>query len=344
MSQPPLSPLSMILTRATRRLGNFFHRCESSSSALFLDPGLDYIISRLVHPDVTAQCFKNVYTYVTNRVLFDFEKLLIFTTGEERHLLEYINLLSKTRVPPREIIFVFVNRCTFISRQCFEAHGFLHRIGSIEELYLPAWILDPDLATLELPGSVTDTLIEGGSISVEQVADSITRFPVHDHFSNLYFIGPSSVQIAARLPPSFKSGWTHVIFFDRSCDVVTPLLAPMSYEALVGDVLGIAYGITIAPNDAPVLFAETETDQLRNLPIPEAGEYVERLVQSVRSDMDHLEAATSRTCCGACRTRRCSRTTSRSSTHCGRRAGVLSRTLCSLSTADCAALKIRRSL
>jgi hypothetical protein len=277
--------------RANRRLSNFFHRCESSNSCLFLDPGLDYIISRLVHPSVTSSCFKNIYTYATNRVNFDFEKLLVFTTGAEHHLLEYITLLSKARVPPREIHFIFSTRCAFISRQLFEAHGFLHRIASIEELNLPAWILDPDLATLELPGSVNGVLIEGGARAVERITDAVCRCPIHDYFSNLYFIGPTSVRIASRLHPLFKSGWTHIVFFDRSADVVTPFLAPMSYEAMVADVLGISYGITIAPNQEPVLFAETETVsvQLRNLPIPEAGEYVDRLVQSVRSGMDSLQ-------------------------------------------------------
>jgi hypothetical protein len=212
-----VSPFSSILQRATRRFSNFFHRCEDSRSALFLDPGLDYIISRLVHPDVTSHCFKNVYTYQTNRVLFDFDIILIFTTGEDRHLCEYVNLLSQAKIPPRKIVFVFSGRCSFISRQTFEAHGFLHRIDSIEELRLPAWILDHDLATLEPPGTVTDALIEGGSRSVEILSDCLSlgyfRTPTLDFFSNLYFIGPISERIAARLPLSFKSGWTHIIFF-----------------------------------------------------------------------------------------------------------------------------------
>jgi hypothetical protein len=59
---------------------------------------------------------------------------------------------------------------------------------------------------------------------------------------------------------------------------------------MVADVLGISYGITKAPNGEAVLFAATDTVsiQLRNLPIPEAGEYVDRLVQSVKSGMEGL--------------------------------------------------------
>jgi hypothetical protein len=138
--------------------------------------------------------------------------------------------------------------------------------------------------------SVNDVLIEGGAFAEERITDALTSFSVHTHFSNLYLIGPTAVRISDRLPPYFMSGWTHIVVFDRSCDIVTPFLAPISYEAMVEDVLGISYGITIAPNEEPVLFADTDnvSAQLRNLPLPEAGEYVDRLVQSVKTGMDDL--------------------------------------------------------
>ena len=246
MSQPPLSPFEIIQNRASLRLTNFFHRCENVESALFLDPGLDIIISRIVHPDLISQCFKKIFTYQSNREFFDYDRILIFTTGENNHLKEYVDLLTSTDKPPRSIIVVFTNRFTFIARQYLEMRGFLHKI-SAEELRLPAWILDPDYATVELPFAFSDLYIEGGGRCIESLSNIIKSIPAYNYYSNVYMIGKASVEIGKSLPTNFHSPWTHILIFDRTVDSVTPFLTAMSYEAIAAELIGMTYGFSRTP-------------------------------------------------------------------------------------------------
>jgi hypothetical protein len=83
---------------------------------------------------------------------------VIFTTGDEVHLERYVEMLSTTPKPPRDLTVVFVNRFSLTARQFLETHAFLHRVNRFEQLGLPAWILDSDLATLELRNAFNDVL------------------------------------------------------------------------------------------------------------------------------------------------------------------------------------------
>ncbi|OHT01297.1 Sec1 family protein [Tritrichomonas foetus] len=286
MSQVPLSPFQSLQKRASIRLENFFHRCENVESALFMDPGLDVIVSRIVHPDVMAQCFKKVFTYQSNRTFFDYDKILIFTTGELNHLEEYVNLLSSTQKPPREIVIVFSNRCNFIARQFFESCGFLHKIKT-EELRLPAWILDPDFATLELPFSFSDLFIDGGGRCIERLSQIIKSFPIYDHFTNVFMIGEAAIEIGKSLPPNFHSAWTHMIIFDRKVDSITPFISATSYEALVAELIGMNYGISHTSKNDLVLFSDQDTvsAQIRHLTFEEASNYAVALFQETQNDL-----------------------------------------------------------
>jgi hypothetical protein len=282
------SPFSGLLQWASRRLELVFHRAESENSALFFDPGLDYVIGRIVHPDKIRLYFQKVFNYNTNSEHFDFEKFVIFTTGDEVHLSRYVEMLSNTPKPPRELTIVFVNRFSLTARQFLEAHAFLHRVNQFEQLGLPTWILDSDLATLELRNAFNDVLIEGGSVAVERISSLITSFPVRrrggsTYFTNLYFVGHSALRIKERLPKNFYSQWTHLLIIDRGADPVTPFVTPFTYEAWVAEVLGINYGITVTKKTIPLLFASTDTVsmQTRNLTVPEASVFLNDISHQV---------------------------------------------------------------
>ena len=280
------SPFEIIQNRASIRLENFFHRCEDSNSALFMDPGLDIIVSRIVHPDIISQCFKKVFTYQSNRSFFDYDKMLIFTTGEINHLEEYISLLSSTQKPPREIIIVFSNRCTFIARQYFETSGFLHKIKT-EELRLPAWIFDPDFASMEMQFSFPDLVVNGGGRCIENISQILKTLPMYDHFTNLFMIGEAAFEIGESLPANFHSPWTHMIIFDRRVDCVTPFLSATSYEAVVAEIIGMSFGISHTSKNDYVLFSDSETVscQIRYLTFDEASKYVAALFEETNADL-----------------------------------------------------------
>ena len=286
MTKPPLSPFEIIHKRASTRLENFFHRCENVESALFLDPGLDIIISRIVHPDLIKSCFKKVFTYQSNREFFDYDKILIFTTGENNHLAQYVDLLSSTEKPPRSIVVVFTNRFSFIARQYFEMRGFLHKI-STEELRLPAWILDPDYATIELQFAFSDLYIENGGRCIQSLSNIIKSIPSYDYYSNVYMIGQASIEIGKALPTNFHSAWTHILIFDRRVDSVTPFLTAMSYEAIVAELVGMTYGFSHTPKNDLVLFSDQDPNiaHIRSMPYDEAAKEASSIYQTFKEDI-----------------------------------------------------------
>ena len=282
-----LSVFDDMLKRASSRLEVFFRESQGKNAAAFVDPGFEVVINRIVHPDAIRECFQHIYNYNTNKSMFDFDELVIFTAGTVNHLTQYVNAISAAKVKPRAIKMAFVNRFTFIARQYLESVGWLDTT-TVFELRLPAWIIDSDVATLELPFSYTDVLIDGGDVAVERVADVLNSFRPYTYFSNMFFIGDAAVKVAKKIPPYFKSPWTHIIVFDRRCDLVTPFMTPFTYEALVADSLGIRYGIAENSQGYPVLFSQADavSAQARGLMITEAPDFLKELSSQVREESE----------------------------------------------------------
>ena len=280
-----LSPFEKMLKRASSRLEMFFRSSQGKNAAAFVDPGFEIVINRVVHPDVIRECFKHIYSYNTNRAMFDFDELVIFTSGTINHLAQYVTLISAAKVKPRKIKMAFANRFTFTARQYLESFGWLDKVETFE-LGLPAWIIDSDVATIEQPFSYTDVLLDGGDLAVEKIADILNSFRIYTYFSNMFFIGDAAVKVAKKIPPYFKSAWTHVIVCDRRCDLVTPFMTPFTYEALVADSAGIRYGIAQNSEGYPVMFSQEDavSAQVRGLMISEAPEFLQALSSQVNKE------------------------------------------------------------
>ena len=288
MSGIPLSPFQTLHKRASIQLEKFFLTCENANSALLMDPGLDVIVSRLVDPNVLSRSFKEIISYQEGKITtLNFDKLMIFTTGDLSLLEAYVCLLMNLKGrPPREIVFLFSNRCNFLDRQYFENVGFLHRIQTLN-LKLQAWILDPDFATLEMSFSFAELFVEGGGKCIEQLSHIVKSFPIYNHFTNVYMIGDAAIKIGKNLPPNFHSAWTHMIIFDRKVDAVTPFLTSSSYEAKVAEHLGLTFGFSKTSRKDLVLFNDSDSvaAQIRNLTFDEANDYAETLFTETNRDM-----------------------------------------------------------
>lgn len=294
MTTPPKSPFQALRERAKNRLENIFYSCQDSNSVLFLDPGLDIAVTKIAAPDVIQSCFKKVFTYETNQTEFNFDKLIIFTSGEDQHLAVYIDLLTKTKEPPGEIMVIFANRFTYTHRQYFETRGFLHRIQT-RELRLPSWILDPDFASMEISFSFSDQLIEGGGQNIQRISEALSDLiemsrymRLNHYFPNVFSIGQAALEVRKSLPPFYLTDWSHIIIFDRSVDCITPFLTAFTYEAIVAELFGIRYGITFLSNGEPLLFGDTDSisAQLRNLPFDNARVTAHEIFQSAKAGLD----------------------------------------------------------
>ena len=299
MSQPSKSPFTVIFERCRRRLEMFFRRCQGRKAALFVDPGFDKVIGRIVSVSSIRECFEKIFTYNSNKTNFDFEVIVILTSGEIQHLQQYVDLLTNTKKPPGEINIIFTNTFNFVSRQFLEQEGFLHRF-SFEQLRLPLWILDQDLATLEMPDSFFNVVAEGGRIAIERTSEAIRLFPNFDYFSNIYCIGDKAIEFAESLPTDFQSGWSHIIVFDRNVDLVTPFLTPFTYEAVVAEYVGIEYGIAKYKNTEgefkKVLFSSEDaiSSSVRLLNVLDAEAQIDKEIDMLEKEIKTLQEESKR--------------------------------------------------
>lgn len=286
----PKSPFTLIIERATRRLEMFFRRCEDREAALFVDPGLDEVIVRIVKPHIIRSCFKKIFTYNTNKTKFNYDIITIFTTGESNHLKEYVDALTNTKAPPKEIMIIFTNRFSYVARQFLEVHGFLHRF-TFEELRLPSWILDQDLATLEMKNSFLNVVSDGGRLAVEASSDVLKSIPCYEYFSNIFCIGQNAIDVGSNLPPNFQSGWSHILIFDRTLDLLSIFLSTFTYEAICAEQVGITYGIVRLESNETILFAADDpiSSTTRLLTMGEASNQIKDLSQTIKQEFDTLQ-------------------------------------------------------
>lgn len=293
MSAPPESPFQKILKRASNHLEFFFGNDPDLEKVLFVDPELVYVTSRIVHPSTIESCFSHIYTYESNNNKFDFQKIVIFTTGAEVHLKQYVELLSKAKNAPEKIHFIFSNRFTFTERQFFETHGFLHRVV-YKELRLPAWVLDDEIATLEMPQSFTDLYIEGGTKCIENIQACLKSIPNYEFFSNLYLIGQAALKIGDAIQTNYKSAWSHIIIYDRTVDSVTPFVPALTYEGQVAEWNEIFFGVTRLDNGDTVKLSKEDAvyTQIADMKFQEVMEYLKTLAQTLKADLDRFKTET----------------------------------------------------
>lgn len=279
-----------LLERFSRRLESNFIKADGKNAALFVDPGFEVAISRIIPSTKIREYFPKIYNYNSNRSKFDYEIIAVLTNGDTHHLLEYINLFSGTKKPPKEIIFIFVHEFNYLMRQVFEMNGFLHRIQAFE-LRIPAWIIDSDLATLELKNSFSDVLINTGEYSADAISDALNGIPMREFSPALFMIGDRACHLSKKIPSDFQSHWTHIVIFDRSADKLTPFLTPFTYEAVVAEHYSIQYGITkIVSNGESVHvvfgFSDPISSTIRNMSMPEAAQCINSLSQTIKAEFE----------------------------------------------------------
>lgn len=292
------TPFLTTLNRASRRLEMFFRRCQNEQSIILMDHGISPIVCRMVKAQTIEDCFNRITCYdpeIRSNADLRADVLLIFTTGSNKRLKEYIECLNNTTALPKKIVLVFAHRCTFTARKFLEAHGYLH-IVKIEELRLPAWITDADFAISPFENSFSNVILNGGRESVEQLAQTLMQFPSGEYFSNMYLIGDTAIQVGTLLPQDFRSAWTDIVIFDRQIDKITPFLTPFSYEAFIAESIGIEYGVTTFNDQGThieLLFGDQDntSTQVRNLPVSEAGPYLSALFEAAEQERKSLSGA-----------------------------------------------------
>ncbi|XP_065184076.1 vacuolar protein sorting-associated protein 33B-like [Sycon ciliatum] len=150
---------------------------------------------------------------------------------------------------------VAVPQMTHACSALLEQHGLFGDV-QISGWPLDLLPLDKDLLSLELPSIFTDLYLAGDQHGIRIVAQSlITLQSLYGTIPTIHGLGRYSAMVRdlfQLLSADQETGATvaiegeprieQLILFDRSCDSVTPLCSPTTYEGLLDDVFGIKNG------------------------------------------------------------------------------------------------------
>ena len=247
------------------KLESLFKGSKGKNSAFFIDPSLQYVISKIIPPYILGDCFKKIYTYESNKTKFDFDIITILTTGKTFDLSQHATNIGNCENKPKEILLIFTNKSNYLSKQCLEINGLLHLV-TIVDLELPFWYIDYNLCSLEISNSFLNNLIYNSKDLIQEISDSITTLKFYEYSPNFYLIGDNSNELLLSLPQKFLTSWSDIIIFDRSVDLITPFLTSFNYEGVISENVEITLGITkVKINNQENFVDLTSNDPISNL-------------------------------------------------------------------------------
>lgn len=181
-----------------------------------------------------------------------------------------------------------VPRRTMICEMVLERAAVYHMIQSPIGQYsgLDAVVFDNDLLSMEQPHSFREVAMDGDNSSLYATARSIMKLQsLFGLIPNVRYIGTAGQtvfemmdKLRTQIESSTTSGEaslfgneseiTQLILFDRSVDLVSPLVTPLTYEGLVNDLFGISNNL-VSLSDIVDSFREREeqTGKRQRMPL-----------------------------------------------------------------------------
>jgi len=167
--------------------------------------------------------------------------------------------------PPRECRLALIPSATLAARRALAAGGALGALSSITDLPIGFLPIDADTLSLEDPRAWRALAAEGDvgpAAALAAALDAAFAGVLGGAPATLRGVGPASDAVRAALAtrravagpgaPAPGGGWVdEVILLDRCVDPLTPLLTALSYEGLVGEVLGPVRGGVVALPSPP---------------------------------------------------------------------------------------------
>ncbi|XP_050403555.1 vacuolar protein sorting-associated protein 33B [Patella vulgata] len=155
----------------------------------------------------------------------------------------------------RKYKIIMVPRKLHVCEKILESEGVYGSI-SIEDFNLELVTLDNDILSLELPDFLRNFYLDGDQTWLHTVASSIVHLEnLYGNIPNVYCLGKGAqmtfdlINLLSDKPreESVEKGDNqnigHLFIIDRDIDFVTPLCAPVTYEALLDEIYGIECGI-----------------------------------------------------------------------------------------------------
>lgn len=155
--------------------------------------------------------------------------------------------------PRKEFHIFFVPRQSLLCKQKLKNRGVYGSFTLIEEFACDLFPFDNDLVSMELNNAFREFFIENDPTCLYQVARAIQSLQkIYGKITKVTGRGPAANKVWELLQRlnreeedikqnnSQSSIIEHLLIFDRSTDLLTPLVTQLTYEGLIDEIFGIS--------------------------------------------------------------------------------------------------------
>ena len=175
-----------------------------------------------------------------------------------------IKQLQASASAPEGVHLLFLPRRSFVADQVLEEEGVLGECDTIETCEVDLLPVDDDLLSMECPAGFGQVFLHGDNSLVGGTARALLRLQLlYGMATRVHAKGTLSCAIAEALL-THKNDVLHggaangiafaqaaqlhsIVLLDRSVDLVSPLVSPLSFQALLHETLGLHAGVASVP-------------------------------------------------------------------------------------------------
>ncbi|XP_043464161.1 vacuolar protein sorting-associated protein 33A [Leptopilina heterotoma] len=181
---------------------------------------------------------------------------IIFITRPQLDLMDLIAEIvhgEEGSKPRKEFHIFFVPRQSLLCKQKLKNRGVYGSFTLIEEFSCDLFPFDNDLVSMELNNAFREFFLENDPTCLYQVARAIQSLQkIYGKISKVTGRGPAANKVWELLQRlnreeedikqnnSQTSIIEHLLIFDRSTDLLTPLVTQLTYEGLIDEIFGIS--------------------------------------------------------------------------------------------------------
>ncbi|XP_031836624.1 vacuolar protein sorting-associated protein 33A [Nomia melanderi] len=210
---------------------------------------------------------------------------IIFISRPQLNLMDLIaeNVHGEEGKRPRkEFHLFFVPRKSLLCQKKLQNRGVFGSFTLIEEFKCDLFPFDNDLLSMELSGAFKEFHLENDPTCLYQVAQAIHSLQgIYGKIPKVTGRGPAASKVwdllerlnreeeDSKVISPQSSVIEHLLLFDRSVDLLSPLVTQLTYEGLIDEIFGIKYNTVQLParrfhdsEDSPTAMSLNEMEQI----------------------------------------------------------------------------------
>ncbi|KAM3139305.1 hypothetical protein pb186bvf_008525 [Paramecium bursaria] len=232
---------------------------------LIIDQFVAEMLTFVVDNDLMRENGIEVTYHITSEVISIKAQQVIFFVQPQRNLMKRIvRIIRDNQLQQLQIkyLLIFCPSSNVICKDYLEKEAVLGHL-QLKNFNFDLIPIQPDVLSLEINNAVNQLYIQNDLTILHLVAESIQRMQlIHGKFQNVFCKGnyaKAVIDILKQKPvmeedeESNESKLYSLFIVDRKIDLITPMLTPFTYEAILDDLYGIKQNQVVFTCDDPTI-------------------------------------------------------------------------------------------